>query len=349
MTAGVGTVDRRVRARERAHRDLIGGAAMLLLVFSMSPILGHHLLEDLAAGVTTPEHLLDLCIVALRELLRPIHQAFHILLLGGLVYAVADRTRALLRLRQTLSALRFTPPDAAVLLACRNAGVPERDVRIVHGSAAPAFTAGLIYPRIYVGADVARRLSDDELTALLAHEDGHRRRRDPLRRTIWRFMSTTLFFVPTIRRLAEDLADEAEIAADDHAVRHARVSPLSLASALVCSARAGDQWLRSVEASGFHRDALLDRRVRRLAGEDARASTHLTRASVAVGLLALGSLWFSGVLSLHPETSSHDHPASAGHCAHDHGSALAHLFCVYSASETTVTAQSPCPHAADQR
>lgn len=348
MSAGTGATDRRVRARERVRRYLIGGAATLLLVVSMSPILGHHLLGDLAARLTTPDHLLDLCIVALREMLRPIHQGFHVLLLGGLAYAVVDRTRALHRLRHALSAMRCTPPDAAVLLACHHAGVAASKVSIVHGSAAPAFTAGLIHPRIYIGANVARRLREDELSAILAHEDGHRRRRDPLRRSVWRFLATTLFFVPTIRRLADDLADEAEIAADDYAVRHARVSPLSLASALVGSARAADLWLRSIDATGLHRDELLDRRVRRLAGEDARASTHLTLSSVAAGVLVLGSLWFTGVISLDPETSPHEHDASGVHCAHDHGSALAHLFCVYSDSEPANSAGSPCPHAAER-
>ena len=39
-------------------------------------------------------------------------------------------------------------------------------------------------------------------------------RRDPLRLSLMRFLACTLFYIPALRRLADDLTDEAEIEAD---------------------------------------------------------------------------------------------------------------------------------------
>ena len=116
-------------------------------------------------------------------------------------------------------------------------------------------------------------MPDAELNAVLAHEQAHVVRRDPLRLAALRFLACTLFWLPALRRLADDVTDEAEIAADDIA---AGDQPLVLASAILRVAswrdlRAGP--LGAIGATGFTCRDLLERRIRRLAGEPAFGRT----------------------------------------------------------------------------
>ena len=351
-----------VFARERSHRRGVLLAMAFLLFLSTSPVYGHHFAEPLTAALLGRDHLFSLCVVALYEMLAPVHDVFHLLLVVGVVYAVVDRMRAMRRLSAALRLLRTVRPAPASVVgrAAAAVGVDHRVVRVVHGSALPAVTAGLWRPVIFVAQEVVQRLPRDELAAVIAHEDAHRRRRDPLRLTAWRFLACTLFFLPVLRRLADDMADEAEVTADDDAVVRSQVQPLALASALLSVARRfSGRMEHTVAATAFHRSEILGRRVRRLTGEDVPVGTHLTRRSVSAAAIALSAVWLSGLAVAHPlaaATSAHDGGTArphegARHCSHEHRWAITHLFCrglSHQGSSTTMPGQSataPCPHA----
>ncbi len=349
----------RVYDRERTHQRSVFAGIVLLLVFSVSPVFGHHVAEPVTMMLAGRDHFLNLCLVAFHQLMAPVHHTFHLLVGAGVLYAAADRVRAVWRLRIALGLLAQSSPGpgSVIARASRAARVDPRYVRVVRGGRAPAFTAGLWRPLIYVGEDLARALSPAELAAVVAHEDAHRRRRDPLRLSVWRFLACMLFFLPVLRRLEQDMADEAEVAADDDAVERAAVQPLVLASALLTVARRFAMpatMHRTVTA--FHRDDMLGRRVRRLAGEDALVGTHLTRRSVIGAALALSAIWLSGVTVTHPLPVAGAHSAShapAAHCAHESEGPFSHLFCrgwrrgaVVSASQAA-SPSGHCPHAGD--
>ncbi len=214
-------------------------------------------------------------------------------------------------------------------------------LRVVPGLPNPAFTAGFLRPRIYISELLAEHLEEDELAALIAHEGAHVARRDPLRLSFFRALACVLFWLPALRRLADDMSDEAELAADDVA---ARGRPLVLASAIVGVAR----W-SSLEASpaiapaavGFVGNRLLDSRVRRLAGEPVTVRTHVTRRSLLSAAAALMVVWTSGVVMAHPLPALADE-AHARHCDHRQRPAFAHLFCMGSPF-APMTGE--CPHA----
>ena len=197
----------RLLARERAHRRSVMLSVTLLFLFATSPVFGHHIAEPLTAVLAGRDHLLSLCVVALHEMVAPVHRAFHILLALGVACAVVDRLRAVFQLRSTLRLLdhEVDAPGGAVARAADAVGIDSRHIRVLRQSSVPAFTAGLFHPVIYVAATLAARLSPRELEAVLAHEDAHRRRRDPLRLSVWRFVACTLFFLPALRWLVEEL------------------------------------------------------------------------------------------------------------------------------------------------
>jgi hypothetical protein len=290
----------------------------------------------------------ELCLVALHILLAPVHTGFHVLLIAGVVYAAWDRLRAWRRLRSALRPLSIScpEPEDRIWSAARCAGMDPRHIRVVEDAPNPAFTVGWWRPSIYLSRRLALSLQPAELTALIAHEAAHVARRDPLRLSVFRFLGRTLFWLPALSRLAADMADEAEIEADDRA---AGEEPLILASAIVSVAgwsnheQAGD--LAVVGMVGFAQGDIVERRVRRLAGEDLPLGSHVTRRSIAGAAAALALVWTSGVLMAHPLPSQGGHEEHAApampNCGHHQGPAILHLFCPGIALGSP---HRPCPH-----
>ena len=346
-----------MRAREDSHRRLVLCGIGALLLLTLSPVVGHHLSSSADAALMGKDHLGAICVIALHTLVAPLHSLFHLLLFVGLGYAVFDRVRAAWHLRQALG-LVITRPDSAtspIAAAVREIGVPASRVVVVAGLPNPAFTAGWWRPRIYVAAELGDTLPHAQLLAVLRHEAAHVRRRDPLRLSLLRFLGCMLFWIPAFRRLAADMADEAEIDADDAAAAH---QPLVLASAILSLAawRPHGASLRDVLPAGSGSfvslveprvrrnstyNALLDRRVRRLAGEVANVSSHLTRRSVVGAAFVLSAVWVSGVAVAHPMHAAGTHGA---HCVHPGMSAFSHLFCRHDVPVQTSLGLTDCPH-----
>lgn len=341
MKAGETTFPRPalVTREQRYRRRILLGIAALL-VFSTSPVFGHHFPTGAGTLLAGTDHLWALCLIALHLILEPIHLLFHVLFGAGLAYAVWDRFRAWRSLLRVLGPLRSESPVGGDSFhrAALEAGVQPDRVRIVDGLPSPAFTAGWLRPHIYVARALAERLDAAELIAVLAHEGAHVRRRDPLRLSALRFLSRTLFWVPGLRRLADDLADETEIQADDVA---SRKRPLALASAILELARWDHVRAPATARVGFDDRDLLERRVKRLAGEDAPPRSRITRRVLLTAALALGLAWSSGVIVAHPL------PADAPHHHHEHCDgldqlAIRHLFC---RGFPTPAHADECPHA----
>lgn len=318
----------REQARRRALLLAIGG----LMLLSTSPVLGHHLALGTHALLALDDHVGILCMVALHALFAPVHAAFHVALAVGVVSATWDRARAWRQMRRILRVLPVQPLEegSAIAAAARAAGLDPGRVRVVRGLPNPAFTAGWWRPLVYVASGLAERLGRGELTAVLAHERAHVVRRDPLRLSALRFLARLLFWIPAMHRLAADMADEAEVVADDVAAGSA---PLVLASAIVRLAGWRDGAPRAVlaDAVGFVRDDMLERRVRRLAGEPAHPATHVTRRSLVGAAAMLALAWTSGTVMAHPvvDPAGVTPPSgiSIGHCEHHPGPALFHLLC----------------------
>jgi Zn-dependent protease with chaperone function len=328
-------------SREEGHRRalLLGLGALLLL--STGPIFGHHFAAGLEYGLRGRDHLGPLCLIAAHELLAPVHYTFHTLLAGGVLYALGDRIRAALRARHVLAPLKadLPHPGDSFHEAAVRAGVEPARIRIVEGLPAPAFTAGWLRPRIYVAQGLRERLSTEELTAMLAHEGAHVLRRDPLRLSALRFLVLTLFWIPALRRLADDLAAEAEVRADDHA---AREHPLALASAILALATWGRPEPLLDDVVGFaQRASMVERRIRRLAGEEPVVQSYVTRGSIGGALLALALVWTSGAIMVHPLPTG-TAGVHALHCQHPGRLAVTHLFCFPGAFRTD---SDVCPHA----
>lgn len=288
------------RTADVRHRWLARVGFALLLLLSIAPATGH-VGHAAAPLLERCRELLAQCALVLRSAGAPLQWLPLALLFTGLLYAVADRARLSRRLSRFLAAQRARQarPGEPVGQVARQFGV-EHDVRVLLGAALnPAFTAGLLRPRIYVSERLQQALSPAELRAVFRHELHHYTRRDPLRFAALRFAAKTFFWLPLIGFLAEDLMVDAELTADDFAASPRGGSdPLDVASALIKIgriSRANAEKLAAIPAIGGFR--LLDRRVRRLADEPVPARAVIPRRPVLLSSAALVVLWSSSTFA----------------------------------------------------
>ncbi len=313
-----GHISGNLRVRETSRRRILLASVITLLIFGTIPTLAHHLPIRVAEPLPGAQHLWGFCLAALGEILDPVHHLFHVALAVGLAYAVWDRFTAVRNVRSVLADLDSEVPlhDDRIWNASVAAGIDPSHVRVVVGLPTPAFTIGAFSPRIYLASDLGDRLSAEELRMVLSHEGSHARRRDPMRLSVYRFLSCTFFWMPALRRLSDDIADEAEIEADDAAGSQA---PLMLASAILrladCDASP------RMATVGFQHRNLLERRIRRLAGEETALPSRLTRLSIASACLSVALVVASGL-------AAEQAPGGPSHCRHTHNFPFAHLLCV---------------------
>jgi len=96
-----------------------------------------------------------------------------------------------------------------------------------------AFCAGLLRPKVYLSSAALSTLDTEQLRAVITHEAHHARHRDPLRIMFARVLGDSLFFLPALKRLGDDYARLAELAADRAAVGASRGDVRPLAGALL--------------------------------------------------------------------------------------------------------------------
>ena len=143
----------------------------------------------------------------------------------------------------------------------RTAAKRARAARVeLRGDGEPyALCIGMLHPRIVVSTGLLRDLGPEELAAVLAHEELHRRRRAPLRQIVARVTARALFFVPLLDDLLEVHLVEEEILADRTSSAIVGRRALALAIAKLSSVRTS-----VAGSSGFGRVPALPYRVRAL-------------------------------------------------------------------------------------
>ena len=160
--------------------------------------------------------------------------------------------------------------------------------------------AGVIRPRVLVGAAARRVLSSAELDVAIAHEIAHRRAGDNLARALMQCVPDLFAMMPAGARVKRLWEAEAECLADARAAAGEPLRSASLASALVkvarLAGRAGEPACQPAWST-FHQARLLETRVRLLVADRALPADS-SRALVWLGLIvvaAIGGAWTTGV------------------------------------------------------
>lgn len=309
---------------EAYHRTFLRAGIGGLLALGLVPLTGFlgQLFQPLLESC---RELFTHCLLALRASGAPLGWFPAAILSLGLGYAVLDRLRIMHKLDRLLARYEVRAPREGepIELLARQFALVSR-VRVLVGVAPnPAFTAGLLRPRIYVSQELQDTLTSSELTGVFRHEVCHLLRRDPLRFAGLRFLSKVFFWIPLLATWAEELMEDAEIVADDFAARVGCGSdPLDVASALVKLGRDCQRTLAGAVSIGGFR--MLERRILRLAGEAPRVSIEIPMRKTFFSVGTLLVVWAltlvppaagGALLAMHPGQPCHHMPGSdEAHC-----------------------------------
>lgn len=180
---------------------LLAGFIFLPTVLSLLGVASDHC-QGYAAGFSPP-CLLHPLVTMERELPWVVFLPINAL---GLVF-LARIIWEFLRLRRLICALTVASHPGGA-----------RDLRIVESEWPLAMASSIPRPRIFVSSKLVQSLSSPQLAVVLAHEQAHLRRRDPVRYFIAHAISC--LHVPWRRRqLLEDLSLAAEQACDEEAAQ----------------------------------------------------------------------------------------------------------------------------------
>ena len=209
-----------------------------------------------------------------------------LLLASGLAHAAGSAFATWRIERQWLRSampLEFNPP----------AGVPAYAV----DSFTPVVAlVGVLAPKLMAAQSLIDVCDPHELANIVAHEQGHLRARDNLKRWLMACAPDLLRWTPEHHAITVAWDDAAEDAADDAATAGHEVARVDLAALLVKVARlsAGSGWTAAT-VSPFIQADRLDRRVRRLLSsqrspDSSRSAAVLLLVGASLGGLVLTSL-----------------------------------------------------------
>ena len=117
---------------------------------------------------------------------------------------------------------------ASLVEAMARTGV--RRVTCLVGDEPAAFCAGALRPRVLLSEGLVRTIADEELDAILLHEQDHLRRFEPLVRAAYDAAAHVFFYVPLLRWWSRKRIEDAELRADRAALD--KLGPRPVAAAL---------------------------------------------------------------------------------------------------------------------
>jgi Zn-dependent protease with chaperone function len=215
---------------------IVAGTALIAATVAMHPASVQQLLQ--------PSSWPRLLVLALLPLLAVVAMAW----LARLVFVLSRAALTVERLpraEQLPPRLRSSVARTGVeRVQCISSGLPI------------AFCAGARRPRIIVSEGLAEQLDDHELEAVLLHERQHLREREPVVRAACEAAAQVLVFFPLARWWSQRRIEQAELRADQAALRC--VGPRPVAAALfrlgstvsAAAAFAGDTELRVAQLLG---------------------------------------------------------------------------------------------------
>jgi Zn-dependent protease with chaperone function len=109
---------------------------------------------------------------------------------------------------------------------------------------------GFLHPKLFIARQVLELLTPEEISAAVAHENGHLSARDNLKHGIMQACRDALLIIPSGRSLDKAWSEASEEAADENAARQGNGAALDLASALVKIARRIPQGARPTMPAG---------------------------------------------------------------------------------------------------
>jgi len=217
--------------------------------------------------------------------------------LTGFVFFVVRWARSSLRLAQAVRSgdRMVSSGETETLNRLRSWLLLNQDVAVVTSDRVTAAGLwGICRPTVLLPKGAARRLSDEELEAVMLHELLHVERRDNLAVGLQKFLLALFWFYPLIWLLDRKLFEERERACDEEVVR-LRQSPKTYVSGILKVVRVCvEQQLVGTSSIG---GPGLERRIKRLLSTETPSKLGVPERGLVIGLAAALCI-FSGSAGL---------------------------------------------------
>lgn len=123
----------------------------------------------------------------------------------------------------------FYSKDYKVLIPFIRKG---KQIYILPTAEVAAFTIGLFRPKVVISEGMIQTFSDEEMDAIIFHEEYHQNNHDPLKLFCFTLLAEGMMYIPVLKGLLQRYHTYQELAADKYAMQKME-SSFELGSALL--------------------------------------------------------------------------------------------------------------------
>lgn len=199
----------------------------------------------------------------------------------------------------------------------QNLGLKKNIITEIKENTPVVFCYGLIRPRICISSGLIKILKQEELQAVLLHENQHRMSRDPLKLFIIKFFQNIFFFLPGLKTSINKFLTYSELAADEQATNNFTDRP-KLARAIFKITQAEEQnTIRTGLATSFF-TSTIEERVNKLADDNYLPQFKIWGRGFVFGISAVMLTVLATFIFLADSTKAFD-MHNTGNCAYSTG------------------------------
>lgn len=211
--------------------------------------------------------------------------------------------------RRTLAA-SSPAARARIEAALVSTEIPGRSILVRPDDAMPS-VEGIVRPRIVIAERTALALSEQDLRAVLLHEEAHLRRLDPMFGLVQRFVLAFFFYFPPLWLVLRRLGSAVEFRCDERAAR-ALGRPEEYARALARTLALGLAPSRGCGAGGTRRSSVLEERFTRIREPRRYFAMRRHRIALAAALVLVALSSFLPIARSEPDGAEVQEPLSLG-------------------------------------
>lgn len=110
----------------------------------------------------------------------------------------------------------FIVKDYKVLIPFIRKG---KQIYILPTAEVAAFTIGLFRPKVVISKGMIQTFSDEEMDAIIFHEEYHQNNHDPLKLFCFTLLAEGMMYIPVLKGLLQRYHTYQELAADKYAMQ----------------------------------------------------------------------------------------------------------------------------------